>query len=247
MNISEQEFINKLSELKDMAATQGNVISEGQLDDICKEMDLNDEQRGLVEGYLKSQKIGVGEAVDLDEYMTADDKHYIDVYLEELSELPKISQGEKEAYLIQAISGDSFAKNKLIECFLPQVVDIAKIYVGQGVPLEDLIGEGNVALTVLMDMLGSQESPQEAEEMIIQMVMEAMESLISDDYEAKQGFEEWAEKANMVMEKAKELADELMRKVTIIELSKETGMDIQFIKDVCEVTAGAIEVIEMEQ
>lgn len=246
MNISEQEFIIKLSEIKDLAASQDNVISEEQLDELCKELELNDEQRNLVEDYLKNSKIGIGDAVDPFEYMTEEDKHYIDLYLEELELLPKISDGELEAYLIQAISGDLNAKNKLIEAFLPQVVDIAKMYVGQGIPLEDLIGEGNVELTMLVDMLASQESPQEAKETIATMLMETMERVIREDFDEKQGFDDWALKANVVLEKAKELADELMRKVTIEELSKETGMDVSFIKDVCEVTAGAIEFIEMD-
>lgn len=245
MKVNEQQFIAKLSELKDLAESQGNVITEEQLNDLVEEIELDSEQKSLVEEYLKAQKIGIGEPVDLDEYMTDEDRHYINLYLEELEELPKLTDGEKEAYLIQAMAGDFDSRQKLIEGFLPQVVDIAKLYVGQGVPLEDLIGEGNVALTVIVDMLGSMESPKEAEELIVSQIMEAMESFIEEDFALKQEFNEWAEKANFVLDKAQSLSEELLRKVTVEEVSKETGLDIDFILDVCEITSGAIEFIEL--
>ena len=51
------------------------------------------------------------------------------------------------------MAGDADAKHRMIEIFLPQVAEIAKLYAGQGVFLEDLIGEGNVALTMAAEML----------------------------------------------------------------------------------------------
>lgn len=54
-------------------------------------------------------------------------------------------------------------KHRLIEIFLPQVAEIAKLYAGQGVFLEDLIGEGNVALTMAAEMLDCAQNAKEAE------------------------------------------------------------------------------------
>ena len=48
-----------------------------------------------------------------------------------------------------------------------------------------------------------------------------------------------------LLEKAKELSEDLMRKVTIAELCAETGMEEEFIKDVIEVTGGKIEFLDL--
>lgn len=242
--LNEATFTKLLMELKETAAVQGNVLTTEQVEEPFEACNLNEEQMSLVYEYLKGAKIGVDEPVDLDAMIEGEDRRYLDMYLEELAKLPPVSDGKKEALLLSAMSGDMSVCNELIEAFLPQVVDIAKIYTGQGVLLEDLIGEGNVALTVLMDMLGSQDSAKSAEEMIVQMVMQAMESLIYENQNENESAGEWAEKANLVMEKANALADELLRKVSMEEVSKETGMSVEEIAEVLQVTGYKIEVID---
>ena len=57
-------------------------------------------------------------------------------------------EGEKEAVTISAMAGDRDAQKRLIEIYIPKVVEVAKLYAGQGVFVEDLIGEGNLAVTI---------------------------------------------------------------------------------------------------
>ena len=77
------------------------------------------------------------------------------------------------------------AKKRLIEIYLPQVIEISKLYTGQGVYIEDLVGEGNLALAQGVTMLGCLEHAKEAEGMLMKMVMDAMEELIQEDLTEK--------------------------------------------------------------
>jgi RNA polymerase primary sigma factor len=68
------------------------------------------------------------------------------LYLREISRIPLLS-AQRELDLAQRVErGDRVARNHLIEANLRLVVSIAKRYVGQGLSLEDLIGEGNIGL-----------------------------------------------------------------------------------------------------
>ena len=78
----------------------------------------------------------------------------LDKYLVEISHIPMIS-AEEEVELAQAIraggkKGDD-AKEKLVSANLRFVVSVAKQYQHQGVPLIDLINEGNIGLITAAD------------------------------------------------------------------------------------------------
>lgn len=75
-------------------------------------------------------------------------------YLAEISRIPMISTDE-EVVLAQAIhsggkKGD-VAKDKLVTANLRFVVSVAKQYQNQGIPLADLINEGNIGLITAAD------------------------------------------------------------------------------------------------
>ena len=68
------------------------------------------------------------------------------LYLAEISRVPLLS-AQRELEIAQRVRrGDRVARTALIEANLRLVVSIAKRYVGQGLPLEDLVGEGNIGL-----------------------------------------------------------------------------------------------------
>jgi RNA polymerase primary sigma factor len=70
----------------------------------------------------------------------------LDQYLKEISQYPLIDR-EEEARLARLIhGGDEEALDKLVRSNLRFVVSVAKKYQNQGVPLSDLINEGNLGL-----------------------------------------------------------------------------------------------------
>lgn len=243
----ERGFVRALEQLKELAKEQGNCVSKEQVEEAFSELGLQNEQLVMVYDYLKQHKIGVGEEVNPEDYLSAEEVDYLEEYLAQLREFSEVSDGEKEAVTLSAMAGDADAQKMLIQIYLPQVAEIAKLYAGQGVFLEDLIGEGNVAVTLGVMMLGALEHASEAEGMLGRMIMDAMEELIAENAREEKEDKKLADKVNKVADKAKELADEMQRKVTVEELMNETGMSRKTIMDAMSISGDKIESIQGER
>lgn len=243
----ELQFAKTLQKVKELAKLSGNTISKAEIDEQFGELQMSEEQMKLVYEYLEKANIGIDKEVDTDALLTTEDTGYLQFYLEELKELPVVSEGEKEATILSAMAGDDAAQAKLIQILLPQVIDLAKLYAGQGVLLEDLIGEGNVALTIGVTMLGCFENAGEAQSAIAKMVMDAMEELIVAYVAEDEVDQKIAERVNTISDKAKELAESLGRKVTKEELANETEIDLEDISEAIRFSGGQIEYLETEQ
>lgn len=247
--MSEQKellFARTLEQVKKKAKEQNNCILKEQVREAFEELDFSEEQLQMVFDYLKKHKIGIEKPVDPDDYLTESEMDYLEEYRKELALLEKVSEGEKEAVILSAMAGELQARERLIQIFLPQVMEIARLYTGQGVYLEDLIGEGNVALTVGVTGLGAFEHAREAEGALMRMVMDAMEDCVAENMQESDKDKKVAAKVNKVAEKAKELANELHRKVTAEELAGESGMSLKSIQDAMRMSGFAIEDLEKE-
>ena len=223
-------FAQTLEQVRKTAKEQGNCISEEQVKEAFAELDLSNEQLQMVFDYLLKHKIGIGQPMDPDEFLTEEEKDYLQEYLDEVAALPTYSDGEKLAFSIAAMAGETDAQQRLIELHLADVAEIAKLYAGQGVLLEDLVGEGNLALSFGVTMLGSLEKPDEVEGMLGKMIMDAMEEYIAEHAENSKIDKRVEDKVNKVADKARELAEELHRKVTTEELMEETGITAKPVK-----------------
>ncbi|MBA3444463.1 MAG: sigma-70 family RNA polymerase sigma factor [Gemmatimonadales bacterium] len=70
----------------------------------------------------------------------------LDFYLKDISRIPLLTVQEETALARRAIKGDVEAQEKLARHNVRFVVSVAKKFQNRGVPLMDLIGEGNVGL-----------------------------------------------------------------------------------------------------
>ncbi len=239
-------FAKTLEQVRNLAKEQGNCVSEEQVKEAFAELDLDNEQLQLVFDYLVKHKVGIGQPVNLDDYLSDEERDYLQDYLDEIAQLTSYTDGQIKAYTMSAMAGDLEAQNKLVEVYLKDVIEIAKLYAGQGVFLEDLIGEGNVALAFGTGMLGSLEKPEEAQGMLVKMIMDAMEDYIAENASNEKADQKMVDKVNKVTEKAKELSESLHRKVTIEELAEETGMSVKAIQDAVRMSGFQIEYIEVK-
>ncbi|MDE5718667.1 MAG: hypothetical protein K2I53_13840 [Lachnospiraceae bacterium] len=239
----EVQFSKTLEEVRKRARAQQNFITKTEVEEAFSALSLSAEQMEMVYAYLRQNKIGVDEPADADAYLEEEERNYLDSYLEALQAIPAVTEGEREAITLSAMAGDADAVNRLTELMLPEVPQIAKLYTGQGVSLEDLIGEGNVALSLGVTMLGALEHAAEAQGMLAKMMMDAMEDCIAANEADEKSDQKIADKVNKVADAANALQEELRRKVTVEELMEESGLSRKAIEDAIRLSGDKIESI----
>ena len=70
----------------------------------------------------------------------------VKAYLKSIGNHPRLNFDQEKELSVKALKGDQDAINELVSCNLLLVVPIAKRYYGCGLPLLDLIQEGNLGL-----------------------------------------------------------------------------------------------------
>jgi RNA polymerase primary sigma factor len=74
------------------------------------------------------------------------DENILSMYLKEINKIPLLTKEEEDQIARAAAKGNKLAQDKLASANLRFVVNVAKKYQGQGLPLSDLISEGNIGL-----------------------------------------------------------------------------------------------------
>ncbi len=77
---------------------------------------------------------------------TISDDNILSTYLKEINAIPLLTREEEFIYATEAATGDTYAQEMLVRSNLRFVVNVAKKYQNQGIPLMDLISEGNIGL-----------------------------------------------------------------------------------------------------
>lgn len=75
-----------------------------------------------------------------------DDANVLSTYLKEINQISLLTRQEEDFYARRAREGNEDAKSVLAQANLRFVVNVAKRYRNQGLPLSDLISEGNIGL-----------------------------------------------------------------------------------------------------
>ena len=134
-----------------------------------------DEEEEEVEEEFDESKLKMGEEDDVDDFFEGEDTEDEDVedldiehldltlggevrindsvkmYLKEIGKYDLLKPEEEPILAKRILEGDEEAKERLINCNLRLVVNIAKHYVGRGMQFLDLIQEGNLGLMKAVD------------------------------------------------------------------------------------------------
>ena len=92
------------------------------------------------------EKETTSEIIDIDTEELTDLDDSVRVYLNEIGRYPLLNEKEEKELATKTKEGNDEARQQLINSNLRLVVSIAKKYIGKGLPLLDLIQEGNLGL-----------------------------------------------------------------------------------------------------
>ena len=244
------EFLEKLSSLVKMAKDQESQITIDEVKGFFEAESLSEEQMDLVFDYLLSQKVVVKGYLKINDEeeekvtFTEDEEAYLKEYLEDLKAFKPEAEGERQALYAKVANGEQGARDRLIEIYLKDVVEIAKEMYHEAIFLGDLIQEGTVALIMGLEFL---QEGEDAHEMLVSQIKAGMQALIEETTELSNRDKKMVEKVSLLDESITNLTEELGRKVSIDELAVYMGMDEEEILDILKLTGEETEDEEEEE
>ncbi len=175
---------------------------------------------------------------DIDAILTAEDVSTEDpvrLYLREIGKIPLVD-AEREVELAKKIElGDAQAKNELVEANLRLAVNVAKRYIGKGLPFLDLIQEGNLGLLKAADKfdytMGYKFSTYAT-----CWIKQSINRAIADQGRTIRIPVHMVETYNRVTRCTRQLLQELGRDPTPAEIAERLGMPVSKVENIQKVT-----------
>ncbi|MCR5304658.1 MAG: hypothetical protein K6E33_08865 [Lachnospiraceae bacterium] len=176
--------------------------------------------------------------------MDSDGINVFEIYKEEIAQIERLTPGEREAAFLNSMAGDVSAQKTLANDFLPDVVDISRLYLDQGVPVEELVSQGNEALVEGVKLLAPFSDREEAESALVRMIMNAMEDLIEEEGRERESAGKIADQVNEVADAATAYFEETGRDADMAALAEKTGFDESYIRDAQRMSGNRIAHLE---
>ncbi len=163
---------------------------------------------------------------------------FYQMYLEELEAVAETGPEEELSLLERLAAGDVSARERLIEGNLKRVLEYAKEYDGRGLPMGDLVQEGNMALTAL----AMEYESGAFQELLRERVRACIEAALEEQRMEAEIEENVAARVNVLQEVSRVMAKELGREATVEELAAKMKMTEDEIRDIMKVTLDAVNV-----
>ncbi|MCG8452031.1 MAG: sigma-70 family RNA polymerase sigma factor [Spirochaetales bacterium] len=167
--------------------------------------------------------------------MKHDDENTLSLYLKEINRIPLLTRDEEDEISRKAVAGDQQAIARLVEANLRFVVNTAKKFQNQGLPLEDLISEGNIGLMNAIDRY----DPDKGYHFISYAVWWIRQAILKAIYEKSRMIRLPLNRANELVqiEKTKKaLLTELGEDPSHEEISRITGIKEQDVSDLLAIS-----------
>ncbi|MBQ8184633.1 MAG: hypothetical protein IJ036_02475 [Lachnospiraceae bacterium] len=245
------EFQQKLIDISNLAKQQGRRLTMQEVRGFFAELSLTEEQMKLVYEYLTANQIVVEgyvpEKQEEEIPYTREELQFLQTYEKELNAVELLTEEKLEPFLKQAEEGVDIAKAKVIAQRLHKVLEQAKTYRGRGLPLDDLVQEGNMGLILSMETLGLRPAGMTALEYAHGEVDRALRRALEEDESQRQESNQIVDKVNKLSDSITQLTEDLERQVTVEELSAFLDMSVEEIEDILKLAGDDIEVADEEE
>lgn len=219
-------FNEALASIVEFAAANANTIT---MEDVKLHFDsiIEDEnQYEFILEYLSSNKINVDGYTSTqpvsneseDSLASEEELTFVEMYMAELEAIPPATDEELKFLLEKHVSGDSSADDRIIECHLRLVAELAQNFTGKGVTIGDLIQEGNIGLIVTLSHYN--DLSVDFNEYITSGINTFLEVTINDQVSSDRIGDRLANKLNQLDDVTKDLNEKLGRVPDVDELAE---------------------------
>ena len=168
------------------------------------------------------------------------DNEVLSTYLKTIDKIPLLTYNEEYELALKAKNGDKKAREKLINANLRFVVSVAKKFRGQGMPLEDLINEGNIGLMTAVDKF----EPEKGYHFISYAVWWVRQAILKALAEQSRPVRLPLNRSNELIQIVRAKNDLIHNKgisdPTVDEIAAASGLDVTLVKNLLEVTRDMI-------
>ena len=168
------------------------------------------------------------------------DNEVLSTYLKTIDKIPLLTYDEEYELALKAKNGDKKAREKLINANLRFVVSVAKKFRGQGMPLEDLINEGNIGLMTAVDKF----EPEKGYHFISYAVWWVRQAILKALAEQSRPVRLPLNRSNELIQIVRAKNDLIHNKgisdPTVDEIAAASGLDVTLVKNLLEVTRDMI-------
>lgn len=168
------------------------------------------------------------------------DNEVLSMYLREINRIPLISHEEEYDLAVKAKAGDKKAREKILNANLRFVVSVAKKFRGQGLPLSDLINEGNIGLIVALDKF----EPEKGYHFIsyaVWWIRQSIMKAISDKGRAVRLPLNRASDLLKIQKAEKALMNDMVTsEPSLDDIARETGLERNLVRDLIAITGDMI-------
>lgn len=144
-------------------------------------------------------------------------------YLREIGRIPLLTQEEELALAAKVKKGDASARERMILSNLRLVVTIAHDYANLGLPLLDLISEGNIGLTKAVERFDSTKGAK-LSTYAMWWIKQSIKRALANQSKTIRLPVHLGEKIAKVRRVSRQMSDELGREPTDYELGEEIGI-----------------------